>query len=373
MLHEFLTANRGPLIERCRINVAQRQEPRSTGAQLHLGIPLFLDQLITTLKAEAASEPPKEREISETAVLHGRELLKHGFSVDEIVHNYGDLCQAITGLAIEMEVPIATEEFRTLNLCLDNGIADAVTEFTRGREVLIAEREVQALNERMGMLAHELRNSLNTAMLATAVIRTGKVGAAGATGTVLDRSFSRLRGLIDRSLADVRVTAGMPPRRQHVLIEEFIADITISASLEARVRECEFSVEVEGSDLAVNADRDMLLSALGNLLQNAFKFTHPHSKVTLRVHAQGDRILMDVQDQCGGLPPGDPQVLFAPYTQAGADKAGMGLGLTICRRSVEANGGTLTVRDLPGTGCVFTIDLPRDASFAPAAPVSPDA
>jgi signal transduction histidine kinase len=51
--------------------------------------------------------------------------------------------------------------------------------------------------------------------------------------------------------------------------------------------------------------------------------------------------------------------MFLPFTQNGADKSGVGLGLSICRRSVEANNGVLSVRDLPGSGCVFTIDLPR--------------
>ena len=362
MLHEFLTAYREPLIERCHTRVRLRKGPPAAEAQLHFGIPLFLDQLIQTLKNEQTESAPVSGEINTIATLHGRELLLHGFNVEQVVHDYGDLCQAITGLAIETATPIRTEEFRTLNRCLDNGIADAVVEFTENQESLIAGREVQALNERLGILAHDMRNHLNSAMLAVSVMKTGKVGMAGATGAVLDRSLNGLRGLIDRSLADVRVTTGLPARRQHVPIAGLVADISVSASLEAKALACEFSVAVDGSDLAVNADRDMLLSALGILLQNAFKFTCLHSKVTLHVYAQDDRVLMDVQDHCGGLPPGDPQDLFAPYTHAGAIKAGMGLGLAICRRSIEANDGTLSVRNLPGEGYVFTIDLPRDFS-----------
>jgi signal transduction histidine kinase len=103
----------------------------------------------------------------------------------------------------------------------------------------------------------------------------------------------------------------------------------------------------------------MLFSAVGNLLQNAFKFTRPHTEVLLNAYATADRVLIDVEDNCGGLPPGDAERLFQPFTQGGADKSGVGLGLSICRRSVEANHGVLSVRDLPGKGCVFTIDLPR--------------
>jgi signal transduction histidine kinase len=362
MLHEFLCANRGSLIERCRLKVAGRPGPAVPEGELHFGVPMFLDQLIKSLEADHASVPYNRKDIGKTAMLHGRELLQHGFSVEQVVRDYGDLCQAITSMALEMGAPIRVDEFRTLNRCLDDGIADAVVEFTRTRGDAIAEREVQVLNERVGVLAHGLRNYLNTATLALSVLKTGQVGIGGATGAALERSLTGLRSLIDRSLADVRVTAGMAPRRQHVLISELVAEIAVSASLDAKARDCGFSVVPVDDRLAVNVDRDMLLSALGNLLQNAFKFTHPHSTVTLRVHAQSDRILMDVEDECGGLPAGDSERLFAPYMQAGPNRTGMGLGLAISRRGVEAIGGTLSVRDIPGKGCVFTIDLPRDST-----------
>ena len=97
---------------------------------------------------------------------------------------------------------------------------------------------------------------------------------------------------------------------------------------------------------------------MGNLLQNAFKFTHHGSEVSLHAYANADRILIDISDCCGGLPPG-AESMFLPFTQQGGDRSGLGLGLAICQRSVEANNGVIRVRDLPGHGCVFTIDLPR--------------
>jgi signal transduction histidine kinase len=95
------------------------------------------------------------------------------------------------------------------------------------------------------------------------------------------------------------------------------------------------------------------------LLQNAFKFTHSGSEVLLKVYAMAERILIEVEDKCGGLPPGNVETMFLPFAQSGADRSGLGLGLSISRRSVEANLGTLNVRDVPASGCVFTIDLPR--------------
>lgn len=113
--------------------------------------------------------------------------------------------------------------------------------------------------------------------------------------------------------------------------------------------------------LAADVDRDLLLAAAGNLLQNAFKFTHPHSEVILNVYALADRIFIDVQDHCGGLPPGMAEQMFIPFLQGAQDRSGLGLGLSIARRSVEANNGTLSVRNAPGIGCIFTINLPRHA------------
>src|SRR5487761_328746 len=131
MLHEFLTGNRGNLIERCRVKVARRTAPRVTEAELTHGIPLFLDQLIKTLQVEQTSDPMLSRRVSgpagggppvlsemgAAAALHGRELMQQGFTVDQVVHDYGDLCQAITDLAFEVKERIEIDEFRTLNRC----------------------------------------------------------------------------------------------------------------------------------------------------------------------------------------------------------------------------------------------------------------
>ena len=122
---------------------------------------------------------------------------------------------------------------------------------------------------------------------------------------------------------------------------------------------CGLAVSDVDAHLAIDVDRDLMLGAVGNLVQNAFKFTRPGSEVKLDAYAIGDRIHIDVRDHCGGLPTGEAERMFESFHQAGADRSGLGLGLSIARRSVEANQGELRVRDLPGSGCVFTIDLPR--------------
>ena len=101
----------------------------------------------------------------------------------------------------------------------------------------------------------------------------------------------------------------------------------------------------------------MLSSALANLLQNAFKFTQPGGHVSLTARVAAGHVLIEIADQCGGLPPGWAEELFMPFTQRSDDRSGVGLGLSITRRAVHAIGGTLALRDVPGTGCIFTISL----------------
>jgi signal transduction histidine kinase len=170
-----------------------------------------------------------------------------------------------------------------------------------------------------------------------------------------------MRDLIDDSLADVRLTAGSATPPQMFSLADLIDEIKQAAGLGATARGCALTVSDVDARLAVRANRDLLFSALGNLLHNAFKFTHPGTEVTLDAYAVAGRILIEVKDHCGGLSAADVESMFEPFRQNGVDRTGLGLGLSIARRSVEASDGVLSVRDIPDTGCVFTISLPRHA------------
>ena len=369
MLYEFLEANRSELIERCRTKTARRPAPLATQPEIELGIPLFLGQLIEALRVvqtgpqpAVAGQPIRDlrSEITTGATTRGSEAFRQGYTVNQVVYGYGDLCQAITEVASEKKAPVSTNEFQTLNRCLDDAIADAVTEYARQRDSLVTERSDVAEGERLGFLAHELRNFLNTAMLAFAAIKSGSVAIDGSTAAVLDRSFTGLRDLVDHALTDVRLASGRPVGTlETVEVDDFISDVQVAASLEARTRGCHFAVYPVAPGLQIAADRQMLGSALSNLLQNAFKFTRPHSHVSLKAYGTADRVLIEVEDQCGGLPEGKAAAMFASFEQHHVDRSGLGLGLSIARRAIETVHGTLRVRDMPGLGCVFTVDLPR--------------
>ncbi len=351
--------------------MADRSSPKATDAEIANDIPIFLDQLTETLRIEQTSERGRSREISgapgggtssligDAAKLHGQNRLAQGFTIEEVVRDYGDVCQAVTTLAFEVNAPIEVDEFRTFNRCIDNAIASAVNAYAFHQATTVEDENVLASNSRIASLVHELRNYLQIATYTIRAIRAGNVGVSGAMGAVLDRSLNGMRTLIDRSVAEVRVTAALPARMQPIRLAEFVSETVTSASLDSRAHACRLRVLPVDSTISVLADPEMLHAAVFNLLQNAFKFTKRGTTVTLRVHADADRVLLEVADHCGGLPPGAAETMLRPFSQNGEDRSGLGLGLDICRRGVEANNGALRVRDAPGSGCVFIIDLPR--------------
>ena len=193
-LSQFIDGHRGELILRCRAKVAGRSAPPPTEAEIDHGVPLFLNQVSDELR----HGPSKTQEIGESAKKHGRDLLGQGFNISQVVHGYGDVCQSITDLAVEESAPISTGDFRTLNRCLDDAIAGAVTEYSQAQG---ATRDGQP---------NELRNLIETATTAFEVMQTGKVGLKGGTGAVVLRSLRAMSTLLDRQSAQVEPPVNDP-------------------------------------------------------------------------------------------------------------------------------------------------------------------
>jgi signal transduction histidine kinase len=164
------------------------------------------------------------------------------------------------------------------------------------------------------------------------------------------------RTLISRSIAEVRLNQGVQ-NREPFLVSEFIGELAPAATLEANAHGIGLTVVPVEDGVAIEADRQVLAAVVGNLLQNAFKFTKPRTTVTLTVGASAERVLIEIQDECGGLQEGNINELFRPFEQRSADRTG--LGLAFSRWGIEANNGRISARNLPNRGCVFTLDLPR--------------
>ena len=223
MLGEFLQTQRAELIKRCHAKAAKRLPTGATQVESEWGVPQFLGQLIETFRKEQTLDavarhkalgPGKPSlalvpsDIAGTASKHGREMRRQGLNVDQVVHGYGDLCQALTELAMEKDVPISVDEFHTFNRCLDDAIADAVTSYVEESDAPMLRREVAAAIEQPASELRRMDRLIESALQSFAAIQSGNVGTKGTTATLHESSLKALRDLITRAAggdpADVR-------------------------------------------------------------------------------------------------------------------------------------------------------------------------
>jgi signal transduction histidine kinase len=228
-----------------------------------------------------------------------------------------------------------------------------VTEHAR----IVEQQRTARETEHLGHVSHELRNGLNSAILAFQTLKRGDVAVNGSTGAILGRSLIRMRDLIGSSIAEVRLAAGKQ-RRERLTVMTLFDDIAATCVLQAEYRNITFTVAPVDPKLAVNGDPQLLASAVTNLLQNAFKYTPAGGRVWLRTSAKEGRLFIDVQDECGGFPQDKADVFQAFGDRRGSDRSGLGLGLSIARKAMRAQDGDIHVEDIPGVGCIFTIDMP---------------
>ncbi len=353
MLHEFLSHHRDDIIVRCENAYRQRNPDRSASDDLLPAIRNFLDEIIKAERHEAGlpdhSTLPGD---TEEARLIGEYRFRRGMKIREVVEDYGTFSQVIADLAVENHVELDARSYRVLNRCLDSGLAQAITTYYD----LSLARGQQEFAEWLGFLAHELRNSLSSAVLAYGFIRTGSVGMESRTARVLERSLNQLESLVSQTLVTVQLKSGVAPEHELLDVQDLIEDIHTAALPE---RDIVVARSVE-TGLKVHADPRLLSSALTNLVQNALKFTRDRGRVEIRAHRDEVGVVIEVEDECGGLG-GCGDALFEPFVQRNQNRSGVGLGLTITRNAIEAHGGKLSVRDLPGNGCVFTVRLPDAA------------
>jgi hypothetical protein len=199
-LQEFIETNHAKLLSMTREKVAKRSPgTRSEDLETKHGVHVFLHEMSEALAAEAKrdpaqraeADPPTNQDIAKTAALHGRDLLGLGFSIDQVVHDYGDVCQAVTELAVELDAPVSVAEFHTLNRCLDNAIASAVTAWTGDRETDASAEEGQGASR-----DERLRRLVAGSIKLFELLRAGKVAPGGSTATVLGQNLEKMRAML---------------------------------------------------------------------------------------------------------------------------------------------------------------------------------
>lgn len=359
-LHTLLTERRQEILDRYQKKMSEVTGSLSSTLQLDKGPPALYDELVEVLRDSLADDTPAtrhrfvtDRVSANTSRHHAREFYRLGYTVSQLVHGYGCLCQGITEFANEVNAPISSTEFGQLNMCLDVAIAQAVSEY----EMLSLEGADRAELLRLGFLAHELRNYLSSAMMAHELIRSGGVGASGATSAVISNSHQHIKEIIDRALAEVRMRGETVVELSRISLVGLLRDIEVSAYDDAKARGLSMILKVD-SALEIDADRHLMTSAISNLVQNAIKYTHENSTIQIRAFRVSDQAVIEIEDQCGGMLEGKSEELFLPFVHGSEDQSGLGLGLSIARKALQLNGGTLSARNLPEVGCVFTAILP---------------
>jgi signal transduction histidine kinase len=318
-------------------------------------IPAFVVEIIAALNPESTPRPTA----SDNAEEHGAQRLRLGFDVGEVVREYGLLHECILDFAQQAALTLSVHEQRVVLRWLNAGIADAVAQYTKQRDV---ELQRQA-SEHLGFIAHELRNPITAALLAFHRLKGGALAEGGRPVEQLERGLKRTREMIDTTLEHASMKLGIEPKLEKLALLPFLVDTEMDMATEAQARQIQIMVATP-SDLDIQADPRLLRSAVSNLLHNAIKFSHSDSSVLVTAQRGQGHVTIDVADSCGGLPPGKVEELFAPLVQRGENRSGFGLGLSIAMHAVQAHGGTIEVRDNPGKGCVFSIRLPQAGGAA---------
>jgi signal transduction histidine kinase len=350
MLHSFIAEHQSEINDRVARRLRMR-DARNPGDAPPREVTAFLGQLSNSLRHRR--EPLAEStEIGATAMRHGANLMRAGKPATEAVQAYGDVCQAVTQLATEQSIEISAADFGVFNSCLDHAIGNAVGEHARITEESRAADEVQ----RLGHAAHELRDHLQTARLAFETLRRSLRLADDVSGMMLGRSLMNLTAVVDRTLADVRLAAGVE-RREPVVLKHFLQQVADTGRVHGIDRGVGLVVESTANG-TIDADPQLLMSAVMNLVHNALKFTLPGGQVVVRAATTASRLVLSVEDECGGIPESAGELFRSFDDRRGRDRSGLGLGLSIARKVVRGHGGDIQVQNHPGSGCVFTIDVP---------------
>jgi signal transduction histidine kinase len=349
MLHEFMVNHRDEILQVCHQKV--RHDVMDT-AEIVRDVETFFDEIVQALRYHdgLADQPSSLPGKSETAARLGQGPQRAGIQPAKVPFIFGAISSAIGCTGERYGLSINAEEYNVFNQCIDTGVATSIENFWSGERA----QQERRVSERFGYLAHELRSALGNAALAFKLLRAGQLAHADRTAAVLGNNLVRMETLVARTLGSVQLDADVPLQLRPVRVATVLRHLQASAIPERAIA---ITLELDES-LYVNADEMLLTSAVSNLLHNAIKFSRAGARIALRCRAEEGGVVMEVEDQCGGLAAGDPARLFEPFVKGDEHPENLGLGLAITRRAAEAMNGRVSVEDHPGDGCTFCLTFP---------------
>jgi signal transduction histidine kinase len=336
--HQVISRWSRKVVDRLGLEAAHRP-------QLINALPDFLDELV-----ECIDEPPESWCHSEGAASHGRHRVEMGLDIGALAEEFSMVTEAILEEASSRQVAITPQDAAALTRLVGRGTAESVRAYARLRDRQLAQEAARHFS----FIAHELRTPLHTARLVVHLL-ANDTGDRPRLLERLQQAHDQLVDLVDNSLVEARLQGErkiqLTVQHTHELMREGIANVSMLA-----VRR-NIELTLEGDDLEIVVDRKVMVSALTNLLVNGVKFSREGGIVTIRSRSAEDRVLIEVDDGCGGLPEDLPSRLFQPFVQASSDRSGFGLGLVIVKQAVEAHEGAVRVVNLPPNGCRFVVEL----------------
>jgi signal transduction histidine kinase len=353
-LSRLLAERRAEILERWTQRIgAEHPDKELSRGELRDHLPRFFDEVLVALHAEEALESGAPT----ASAAHGAQRLRVGFDLAEVIREYEILSECILDEVEARGGSISTRAFRRVQALLNAGRTDAVTSYIERRDAEVARTHSQ----HVAFIAHELRSPLMTAFMAATTLQKRARPEEDSTLSMLVRNLTALRELINQVLMADRLAGHVQLTREMLDLRALLEEVLADSRLAAQRNQVQLILESPDT-LPFNGDRRLLRSAINNLVGNALKFTHEDRAITVRASRSEGRITIEVEDGCGGLSEGNAAELFEPFVQRGEDRSGFGLGLAIVKQALEAHGGRAYVRNLPGQGCVFSLELPESPS-----------
>lgn len=325
--------------------------PELTEAALKDHLPLQLQVIGEELLKENSSRESPRKLWQQHGRLDPEQRVLEEVLIEEVVREYGFVVEEVRHWLDERGEQVSFQEYSFFYLAMFELTAESVRRYTKFR----AEQVARERSEYVASIAHQLRTPVSTLKLSVQQLERGQGAPDTRTLERLRRTVGRLGRLVDSILRLERFKPEeLPIHPESVapaqLIDQIVADYEHDASSKG------LRLDVSANRSArMQVDRDLLVDALGNLIQNAIKYTAKgFVRVTLEEHE--DVVVFKVEDSGPGISPERQRELFRPVYPG--QPGGVGLGLSIAFRAAVAQGGALEVESELGRGSTFLLRLP---------------